>query len=408
MNSSPHARLSALLRLALLASTALVGVPAAHAQWVIEGDLSVRYPSDSSSSSGYNVPVTITGRLLVGTGSRPYYSVRFLNHPNLVISAGGASIAHDPSSSDINAYVRILGTWLNTGPLVVGETGNGILAISGQGIVRQDDGLGTVTIANQPGSTGTLAVGIGNSSYVSDEQEPMAPGTLDAVAVVFGQGAGRILFSHTSGSYTFAPTISGFGTVVVRNGTTTLTGDNSGLSGSVELRGGKLSLAASGNIGAASVSGMGGTLAYSAGVNLANSVTLASGSTTFEVAAGSATQGGAISGSGNLIKDGAGTLQLTGSTTYSGTTTIRGGTLVTTGGLGSGPVANSGTLTFRDANGFYTQNISGTGMVHKEGSGTITLRSNNTYTGGTFIGAGEESRHFPADSAQDRWSTTAH
>ncbi|MXQ13496.1 hypothetical protein [Microvirga makkahensis] len=316
MNSSPHARLNALLRFALLTSTALVGVPAAHAQWVIEGDVSIRYPSDSTSSpTSYNVPVTITGRLLVGTGSRPYSWARFLSYHNEFISTGGASIAHDPSSSDVNAYVRILGTWLNTGPLVVGETGNGVLAISGEGIVRQDDGLGTVTIANQPGSTGTLAIGIGGSSYLSDEQEHMAPGTLDAAGIVFGQGSGRILFSHTSGFYTFAPTISGLGTIVVRNGTTTLTGDNSGLSGSVELRGGKLSLASSAAIGSASVSGMGGTLAYSAGVNLANSVALTSGSTTFEVASGSATQSGAISGSGNLIKDGAGILQLTGPTT---------------------------------------------------------------------------------------------
>ena len=60
------------------------------------------------------------------------------------------------------------------------------------------------------------------------------------------------------------------------------------------------------------------------------------------------------------------------------------------GSLGTGAIANSGTLVFNrnDAALNLTQVVSGTGMVNQVGSGTTTLSSANTYSGNTTISGG--------------------
>ncbi|MGB8602816.1 MAG: autotransporter domain-containing protein, partial [Rhizomicrobium sp.] len=125
---------------------------------------------------------------------------------------------------------------------------------------------------------------------------------------------------------------------------------------------------------------------------------------------------GSISGNGNLTKQGAGVLTLTGTNSYSGITLISHGTLragstsalsaqssVT---IGSGTtldlasydstvaaLSGAGTVTLGSATltlstgGLYTGVISGTGGVALNG-GTLTLTGTNTYTGATTITSG--------------------
>jgi len=106
---------------------------------------------------------------------------------------------------------------------------------------------------------------------------------------------------------------------------------------------------------------------------------------------------GPISDSGSLIKNGAGTLILTGNNTYTGATTISLGTLqigdssATTLGSGnySGTVANSGTLVFSStANQTLSGLLSGTGALVKSSSGTLVLTATNSYSGDVTINAG--------------------
>ena len=101
------------------------------------------------------------------------------------------------------------------------------------------------------------------------------------------------------------------------------------------------------------------------------------------------------SGTVALTTVGTGTLTLTGENTYSGTTTINSGSSLqvddggTTGTLGSGGVTNNGTLGFDRSDSMSVGNaISGTGNLVQQGTGTLTLTSTNTYSGGTTINDG--------------------
>ncbi|HYG78294.1 MAG TPA: autotransporter-associated beta strand repeat-containing protein [Planctomycetota bacterium] len=123
------------------------------------------------------------------------------------------------------------------------------------------------------------------------------------------------------------------------------------------------------------------------------SVTLGTGTLGTGANNSSTTFSGVISGSGTFGKQGTGTLTLTGDNTY-GKTIVSSGTLQVgngglTGTLGTLPVTNNGTLVFNhSAATSFIGGISGSGVLVKEGTGTLSLGGGNTYTGGTVINAG--------------------
>lgn len=106
------------------------------------------------------------------------------------------------------------------------------------------------------------------------------------------------------------------------------------------------------------------------------------------------TAANAISGTGSLIQKGSGELALTGNNSYSGTTTIAAGTLTignggTSGSLGAGAVVNNGVLAFNRSDSVaLNTNVSGTGSLVKNGSGTLTIQKMLSYTGGTTVNKG--------------------
>ncbi len=102
---------------------------------------------------------------------------------------------------------------------------------------------------------------------------------------------------------------------------------------------------------------------------------------------------GTVSGSGSLIKRGAGTLTLTGANSHAGGTTIAAGTLQignggTTGSI-AGNVANQGILAFNRSDAItFGGIVSGSGSLIKAGAGTLTLTGANSQTGTTIVQAG--------------------
>lgn len=128
-------------------------------------------------------------------------------------------------------------------------------------------------------------------------------------------------------------------------------------------------------------------------VNLA--ATLAPASTIFNNTAKNYTLGGTgvLSGSGPLMKFGAGSLTVTGSHSYTGGTTISAGTLQlgdgATNGVVQGDIVNNGALVVNNASDSGISGVvSGTGGLTKLGAGTFTLASASTCTGATLVGAG--------------------
>jgi autotransporter-associated beta strand protein len=277
-------------------------------------------------------------------------------------------------------------------------------------------------------------------------------GVIEAVASTTSQ----IDYANTNGSTTalvveIPAGLTGSGTLTFRATTTTanrlqdrvtLLGDNSGFSGTMDVNSATAGSNRTLRIGASSSGSAAGTWNIATGntlevhgVNtslgtlsgagtLKNSSSTAATVTVGGTGASSTFSGVIDAGSGvlNLVKTGAGTLTLSGASSYAGKTTVDGGTLSINADnrLGAAPgsnvadhlILNGGTLatsatftmggtrgTQLGASGGIIQTadattltmwspISGTGSLTKTGSGTLLLNSYNSFNGGFLISEG--------------------
>ncbi|WP_339804245.1 autotransporter-associated beta strand repeat-containing protein [Saezia sanguinis] len=103
----------------------------------------------------------------------------------------------------------------------------------------------------------------------------------------------------------------------------------------------------------------------------------------------SATINTVIAGIDGLQKEGAGKLILTGNNTYTGGTVIAQGVLQGNAQSIRGDVLNYAELVFDQvADATFANNITGTGNLTKEGAGVLTLSGSNTYSGDTLVNHG--------------------
>ncbi|MEX2141336.1 MAG: autotransporter-associated beta strand repeat-containing protein [Pirellulales bacterium] len=106
------------------------------------------------------------------------------------------------------------------------------------------------------------------------------------------------------------------------------------------------------------------------------------------------TGGGTISGVTGLTKSGPGKLTIDTNNNNSGLTIITEGIVqigagLNTGSLGTGNIVNHAAVVFNRSTGLTVPGvISGSGSVEQQGTGTITLAADNTYTGPTTISSG--------------------
>ncbi len=286
-----------------------------------------------------------------------------------------------------------------SGFLYVGGFGTGTVDITG-GSAQ----ISSILVGNRNGSEGQLGISGGGSLSTTGAWIGAEAGS-EGSATVTGAGTA---WTSTGGNFHVGQ--SGTGALSIADGGKVTApavsiASNPGSYGTVLLSG---SPGGRGTLETRSVSkGSGqGTLTFDGGILRARSDSLGQLLTGFGAGEVVIDGGGAfvdtngrtveiatpLQGSGGLTKTGSGTLTLSGANAYQGGTTVNAGTLIVggTNALGTGPVTNDATLTFSNAAWNFNPNISGSGILRKEGAGALTLNGTNTYTGGTVINSGAE------------------
>jgi len=353
----------------------------------------------------------------------------------------GSLITASPSTLNLGGKTLVFGTSSNT-------TIGGIVTGSGGSLTKQ--GTGTVTISNANTFTGGVALNAGeilinNNTALGAGALTMASGTTLSVGSLVNASNSIILNGNATidASASFAGTLSGVisGNVgsLTKTGASTLilTGANT-YQGGTTVNAGTLTIALGGslypsgavtiNAGTFDISGITAT-----GLTIGDLTTL-SGTVVSLGAKGltfgtsnSTTIAGTITGTGSLVKQGAGTSTLTGTNTFTGGLTINAGTLALAAPSGAltstGSVVVNGTSIF-DISGVIgsgttigdlttalgsTLNLGGKaltfgtvdnttlagaitgsgGSLIKNGTGTVTISNANTFTGGVSLAVGE-------------------
>ncbi|MDN4591511.1 autotransporter outer membrane beta-barrel domain-containing protein [Xenophilus aerolatus] len=369
-----------------------------------------------------------------------------------VTANGGALSAAVPGVTLGNAFT------LNAGGLAVeGANAFNLSGVLSGGGGLSKGGAGTLTLSGTNTYTGGTAINGGVLALAgSGSLAPTAAVTLGAGAAfdlsaaagsrtvgslsgaagsTVSLGANTLAFGDVQNT-SFAGAITGTGGIVKQGtGTQTLTGVNT-YTGTTTIAGGTLALSGAGSLAAGSSvnlagAGTGFDIATADGNRTVAALSGASGST---VTLGANTLGfgngtsqtfaGTITGSGGIVKQGAGTQTFTGVNAFAGGTTVNAGTLAlagagslaptgvlalanpgavfdiaaadgnrTVGGLagtaGTTVALGANSLAFGDgSNQTFAGSISGSGGIVKQGSGTQTLTGANVYAGPTTVTAG--------------------
>jgi outer membrane autotransporter protein len=294
---------------------------------------------------------------------------------------------------------------------IVDQTGAGGTGANAGSWSLVKGGPHTLILTGRNAYTGGTTV---NGGVLQGNTTSLQGNILNNASVVFDQ--------NDAGTY--AGTMSGTGKLTLNgSGTLTLTGTNS-YSGGTFVSEGTLQVNSDANLGApgAAVSLNNGTLAVAAnpnGQSFARPITITNLGAIYTPLAGNGTVtfSGPISGTGMLVADGSGTINLTGTNTYEGGTRVSGGSVLFTSDANFGAAGTTITLengavgTTDDAvaalsmdrllvisgsSGISVGNnplvwhgdISGSGQFVKAGPGVLQLTGTNTYTGGTAVEGG--------------------
>ncbi|MGJ8658075.1 MAG: autotransporter-associated beta strand repeat-containing protein [Akkermansiaceae bacterium] len=380
----------------------------------------VAYLGSSHGSIGYadiSGNWTISENLHLGSDGFGSLTVR---SGGIVSNAAGYLGLFDGSGT-----ADISGIWNNNGDLYVGEFGSSSLTIQSGGQVNVNSGAGVTSLAR--GASGfQYTAGILNINGST-------AGVLNTASVHGGAGEDAIInFNHTDSDYHFSTDGEATGTGVAITGSTAVNHLGTGtttLSGTNTYTGGT-------TISAGTLQGTTSSLQG----NITNNAALVFDQST------NGTYAGVISGTGSLAKSGTGTTTLSGTNTFTGATTVSAGTLqfskttalyndtpaswtnsnltiasgatlaVNVGGSGEFNALNLDTLKNlgNGSGGFqagsylgidttnasggnfaYNSNITDTNSganalgLTKLGTGTLTLRGTNSYTGDTTVTAGQ-------------------
>ena len=261
-----------------------------------------------------------------------------LNVSGGLISGYAGFIAADVAGT--GAVTVTGGTWSSASSLLVGQSGTGVLNVSGGTVISANGFVGM-----NPSGNGTVTVTSGTWSNVGDLT--LAYGGSATMNVSGGRvvnDSGFLGYQGPAANVTVSGGMwenrdalyVGFdaaGTLTMTGGLVTVGGLLSqGVSGTIQLDAGGVIQIGTGSTG--------GTLGVS---------TLANNGTLIFNRSNASSYSGVVSGSGAVVKQGAGLLAFSGANSYAGLTTISGGTLalsnagsIGTGGLNLGTTGNPG------------------------------------------------------------------
>ncbi|KHL53832.1 autotransporter-associated beta strand repeat-containing protein, partial [Xanthomonas cannabis] len=336
---------------------------------------------------------------------------------NTALGSGALSVTGDSVLS--NAIAAALGNTINLGAVLTVDNPADLTlsgSLGGSGALIKTN-IGTLTLAGSNAYTGGTTVDAGtlvgnsaslqgaivdNATLVFDQAAAgVFNGSITGTGGVVKDGAGALLLNGANG-YTGGTTIAAG----------SLIGDDTSLQGDITNNAALVFNQTTGGLYAGVVSGTGslektgagvlqltgsnsytgGTL-VSAGSLIGNTASLqgnvVDNATLVFDQATDGTFAGGVSGTGNVVKQGAGVLTLAGTNTYDGGTTIASGTLQGTTASLQGNILDNAVLVFDQAgDGSFAGNISGSGTLIKNGAGAVTLDGVNSYLGGTAVNAG--------------------
>ena len=341
-----------------------------------------------SGAAGFTGPITLGSATTIGVG----------NAATLTLSDG---IAGGATAGLTKAGVGTLvlngagtysgGTTIQSGAVTAGNAtalGTGATTVA-TGSTLNIDGVTLTSPATL--SLGGSLIGVGSAAYNG------AVSIASSTALI---GTGPA----SSDALTLNSPLTGLGLTKVGAGTLSLSGANA-YTGSTTINGGTLAL----NAGATLPASLPTTLAGGTRLRLNGTAQqigdltggagaqLELGATLTVTENGATAFAGAISGPGNLIKDGSGTLTLSGANSYSGTTNINAGTLTVSGsgtlGADAAAVASGATLNLAGVTltSPSTLNLSGSGVGGigaLTGTGTAGYNGAITLGGATTVGVG--------------------
>ena len=340
------------------------------------------------------------------SGSAPPVSLGILNGFIGNLSTNGSTIKLNITATAYTWTGNNNGSWDTNTPNNWIQNGGPVVFTNGGPVLFDDTSARTNVTVNALVQPTTVTVNTVTNAYTITSSSGKDIG---GSASLTKNGNGLLTVSGGANAYTGITTISG-GTLSVgalaNGGSASDIGAASSSAANLVLNGGTLQYTG----GAASIDRLftlttvGGTIdaSGSGALNLNNTASLGysgngprsltlTGTDTDNntLAASLANNGGATS----LTKNGAGTWVLTGTNAYSGVTTINNGLLQigaggATGSPGSGNIVNNGALDFNRTGTLTVGTITGTGSVTNDGSGTVILPGNNTYSAGTTINAG--------------------
>jgi autotransporter-associated beta strand protein len=379
-----------------LGTTAQGTTVASGAALQLQGNITVGAEALSLNGTG----VSATGALRNISGSNTYGGA--------ITLAGNTTIGSDAGTLTLSSGSSITGTDTNLTFVGAGHITINDAIATGSGTLTKN-GTGTVTLSGNNTYTGNTTVNAGTLVFQKTAAKSANSNVTVAAAGTVGLGVGGgggtdysaadvanlfnsnstlngftlnassgVAIDTTAGNFTQSSTLNGTRALTkLGNNTLTLSGNNTytgsttvGTSGGANA--GTLQLSGLGKISNAAVNIFGGTLDLN-GSN--QSIT-------------TLTMGGGASGSTAAVTTGNGTLRLGGNVVFSATNNASGasisgkldlGNATRTFTIGDSSVATSD-LTIDAA-------ISNGGLT-KNGTGTLTLSGNNTYTGNTTVNAG--------------------